>query len=144
MGTQRRNRAFVDFELRASWPAPPVIAWREAYFDGADVTGVELVDPLGRTTQVDIVDVEGSSEKRETFLARLAERAARRSSDTKRSVALDPMNPKDRRIIHVALRDVDGVATMSVGSGRYRQVVVVPEGSPAYEEAQRASRDSDS
>jgi spoIIIJ-associated protein len=87
-----------------------------------------------------IVDVEGSSEKRESFLARLAERAGRRSTDTKRSVALDPMNSKDRRIIHVALRDIDGVATMSIGSGRYRQVVVVPEGSPEYEEADRSSR----
>jgi hypothetical protein len=41
--------------------------------------------------------------------------------------------------VHVALRDREGVATTSVGSGRYRQVLVVPEGAPEYEEARRQS-----
>ena len=86
-----------------------------------------------------IVETEGGSEKRETVLARLADRAAKRALETKRTVALDPMNAKDRRLIHVALRDADDVATMSTGSGRYRQVVVVPEGSPEFDEARRAS-----
>ena len=49
------------------------------------------------------------------------------------------MNGRDRRIIHLAVRDADGVASMSVGEGRYRQVVVVPEGAPEYEEALRQS-----
>jgi len=89
-----------------------------------------------------IVDAEGSSEKRETFLGRLAERAAKRSRETSRSVALDPMNAKDRRIIHVALRDAEGVATMSTGSGQYRQVVVVPEGSPEYDDAKKSSEEA--
>jgi hypothetical protein len=47
------------------------------------------------------------------------------------------MNPRDRRIIHVSVREMEGVVTMSVGAGRYRQVVVVPEGAPEYEEARR-------
>ena len=84
-----------------------------------------------------VVDAEGDSDRREAYLARLAERAAQRACETGRSVAIDPMNPKDRRVVHVALRDFEGVVTMSVGSGRYRQVVVVPEGAPEYEEARR-------
>ena len=83
-----------------------------------------------------VVDVEGNREKRESFLARAAERAAKRARETGRSVALEAMNAKDRRGIHVALREVEGIATMSIGEGRYRQVVVVPEGSPDYDEAQ--------
>jgi hypothetical protein len=39
----------------------------------------------------------------------------------------------------VALRDAEDVATMSVGEGRYRQVLVVPEGAPEYEEARSAA-----
>jgi len=89
-----------------------------------------------------VVDAEGDPERRESFLTRLAERAARRARESRRSVALDAMNPKDRRIIHVALRDEEGVATMSVGSGRYRQVVVVPEGTPEYEEARQVSEEA--
>jgi len=82
-----------------------------------------------------VVDVEGDTDKREAFLARMAERAADRARQTGRSVALEAMNGRDRRGIHVALRDAEGVATMSIGEGRYRQVVVVPEGAPDYEEA---------
>ncbi len=84
-----------------------------------------------------ILDVEGDREKRSSLLERAAERAAARARSSGRAVALDPMNGRDRRAVHVALRDVEGVATMSVGEGRYRQVVVVPEGAPEYEEALR-------
>jgi hypothetical protein len=49
------------------------------------------------------------------------------------------MNGKDRRILHVTLKDIEAVATMSVGEGRYRQVVVVPEGADEYEEALASS-----
>ena len=82
-----------------------------------------------------VVDIEGERERREEFLGRVAGRAAKRARDTGRSVALDPMNGKDRRAIHLALRDEDGIATMSIGEGRYRQVVVVPEGAAEYDEA---------
>jgi len=84
-----------------------------------------------------VVDLEGAGETRESFLAAMAERVARRAIETGRAVALDPMNPRDRRTIHLALREAEGVATMSRGEGRYRQVVVVPEGAAEYEEALR-------
>jgi len=86
-----------------------------------------------------VIDVEGNHDRREGFLTRVAERAAARARETGRTVALDPMGPRDRRSIHVALRDMEGVATMSSGEGRYRQVLVVPEGAPEYEEAREAS-----
>jgi predicted RNA-binding protein Jag len=86
-----------------------------------------------------VVDVEGNHERREAFLFRVAERAAARARETGRTVALDPMGPRDRRSIHVALREAGDVATMSVGEGRYRQVLVVPEGAPEYEDARSAA-----
>ena len=45
------------------------------------------------------------------------------------------MNGRDRRTIHIKIREIDDVATMSIGEGRYRQVLVVPEGAPEYDEA---------
>jgi spoIIIJ-associated protein len=82
-----------------------------------------------------VLDVEGEGSAREELLEKVADRAAKRARTTGRPVALEAMNAKDRRTIHVALRDVEGIATMSVGDGRYRQVVVVPEGCPEYQEA---------
>ncbi|MDP6980035.1 MAG: R3H domain-containing nucleic acid-binding protein [Myxococcota bacterium] len=87
-----------------------------------------------------VVDAEGDAEKRTDFLERLARRAAGRATDTGRSVALDPMNGRDRRVLHMKIRDMDGVATMSVGEGRYRQVVVVPEGADEYDEAVESTK----
>jgi spoIIIJ-associated protein len=89
-----------------------------------------------------VVDCEGDSEQRESFLERQAGRAARRAVESGRSVALDPMNGRDRRALHMAVRAIEGVTTMSVGTGRYRQVVIVPEGAPEYQEALAAAREA--
>ena len=82
-----------------------------------------------------VVDVDGGGDEREQTLGRLAERAVKRATETGRSIALDPMNGRDRRTIHIKVREMDGVATMSIGEGRYRQVLVVPEGAPEYDDA---------
>lgn len=89
-----------------------------------------------------VLDVEGDEESREAYLEDLAQRAARRALKIGRAVALDPMNSAERRILHVALRDTEDVATMSTGTGRYRQVVVVPKGAPEFDEAQRSSQEA--
>jgi len=86
-----------------------------------------------------VLEVEGNADAREDFLSGLATRAAGRARKTGRAVALDPMNGRDRRTIHLALRDESDIATMSIGEGRYRQVVIVPEGAPEYEDARRES-----
>ena len=86
-----------------------------------------------------VVEVDGNADAREEFLGKLAERVAKRALQTGRAVALDPMNGRDRRMIHMALRDREDVATMSEGEGRYRQVVVVPENSDEFEEAREQS-----
>lgn len=86
-----------------------------------------------------VLDVEGDREKRQDYLARLAERASERARSTGRSVALDPMNSQDRRSIHEALRDTPGIATTSIGEGAYRQVLVVPEAAPEFPDARTRS-----
>jgi spoIIIJ-associated protein len=104
--------------------------------EGIQLLANQLSMRLGLERRV-VVDVEGESMEREAFLERIAERAATRARDSGRAVALEPMNGRDRRVIHVALRDAPDIATMSIGEGRYRQVVVVPKGAPEYEEARR-------
>ena len=108
--------------------------------EGRSVDAIQLLANQAASRASDepprvVVDVEGNDEARESLLSRLAERVAGRARDTGRAVALDPMNGRDRRLIHLALREEEGIATMSIGEGRYRQVVVVPEGAPEYEEA---------
>lgn len=72
------------------------------------------------------IDVEGYKHRRKQRVAEIAHRAAERALSQKRSVPLKPMTPAERRMVHVALRDVPGITTASEGTGEYRHVVVLP------------------
>jgi spoIIIJ-associated protein len=56
-----------------------------------------------------------------------AETAAERVERTGQPFALSPMNSRDRRIVHLALKDRPGVRTESDGAGPYRKVVIHPQ-----------------
>jgi spoIIIJ-associated protein len=72
------------------------------------------------------VDVESYKARREEQLVRLAERMAERAASTGRAVALEAMPPRERRIVHIALRNHPQVTTQSVGEGDQRKVTIVP------------------
>lgn len=58
--------------------------------------------------------------------------AAERVQASKQPFRLNPMSSRERRIVHLALKDMPGVRTESVGIGEHRQVVIHPaESKPA-------------
>lgn len=67
-------------------------------------------------------------EKREQTLISLATRVAEQVKNTSRNRALEPMTAYERRIIHTAIQNIDGVCSASVGDGKNRRVVVFVEG----------------
>ncbi|SHI15442.1 RNA-binding cell elongation regulator Jag/EloR [Sporanaerobacter acetigenes] len=71
-----------------------------------------------------LVDTKGYRKKREETLIRLAHKMADKAKYSKRPVRLEPMNPYERRIIHSALQNVEGVTTHSEGEEPYRRVVI--------------------
>ncbi len=73
-----------------------------------------------------VVDAAGYKAKRSRMLHDLALRMADQASRTKRTVALEPMPPYERRIVHMALRSREDVQTKSVGEGNSRKVTIVP------------------
>ena len=72
------------------------------------------------------VDVEGYDERRKQSLSNLANRVAARVVKTGRSIELEPMSARERRLVHVALSENSDVYTESSGDGRDRRVVVIP------------------
>ncbi len=76
-----------------------------------------------------VVDVEKYKARREKSLRQLAHRMAERVSFNHQPVALEPMPPNERRIIHLTLRDHPIVTTKSIGKGEQRKVTIVPKGS---------------
>lgn len=74
------------------------------------------------------LDAENYREKRKQTLEKLAINLAKKVRKTNRRVALEPMNPYERRIIHSALQGNKYVETYSEGNEPYRHVVVVYKG----------------
>lgn len=70
------------------------------------------------------VDVSGYRKRREEALRKLAERMARKVVREKKKVRLAPMNARERRIIHMALKDHPEVVTYSIGEEPNRRVVI--------------------
>ncbi len=66
--------------------------------------------------------------RREETLRALAKRQANKVLKYRKSTALEPMNPYERRIIHTAIQEIEGVTSHSVGEGDRRRVVITPEG----------------
>lgn len=75
-----------------------------------------------------VVDCENYREKRKETLTALALRLAEKAHRTCRKIALEPMNPFERRIIHSALLDSEIAETHSEGEDAQRHVVIVPKG----------------
>lgn len=75
-----------------------------------------------------VVDCENYREKRKETLTALAQRLAEKSVRLQRKIALEPMNPFERRIIHSALADSEIASTESEGDEPNRYVVIVPKG----------------
>ncbi len=63
-------------------------------------------------------------------LRMMAQVASDRVIDTGDPFALSPMNPRERRIIHLALKNIPQVRTQSEGMGPERKVVIVPANPP--------------
>ena len=70
------------------------------------------------------IDTENYRVRRKETLENLAKNIAYKVKRTKRPVALEPMNPFERRVIHSALQNDRYVTTHSEGEDPYRHVVV--------------------
>jgi spoIIIJ-associated protein len=70
------------------------------------------------------LDVGNYREKREETLKRLAKRLADKVAKNRKSIALEPMNPYERRIIHATLQGFRSVETYSIGEEPHRKVVI--------------------
>ena len=71
-----------------------------------------------------VLDVENYRKGRERTLTALAKRMADEAVRTGRRIELEPMNPYERRIVHMALQEDPRVETLSQGAEPRRQVII--------------------
>jgi len=80
------------------------------------------------------LDIGGYKKRREALLISMAQKAASRAVRSGRPVALEAMNPAERRIVHSTLQNFAGISTHSEGEEPDRRVIVTPSQSAGTEE----------
>lgn len=82
------------------------------------------------------VDCNGYRDKRRETLEALAKRTSAKVIKQGRKIALEPMNPYERRIIHSCVAEIEGVSSHSTGVEPYRKVVIYAD-KPKYDNRRR-------
>jgi spoIIIJ-associated protein len=77
------------------------------------------------------VDVGGYRHKRTEALVRFARQVASAVKENGARTALEPMSAVDRKVVHDAIAEIDGVTTVSEGEEPRRRVVVLPASGPS-------------
>ena len=72
------------------------------------------------------IDIESYRARHQEALTQLAIKSGEKAKKSGKPITLNPMNPHDRRIVHLALQGDKEVKTMSRGEGLYKKVVVYP------------------
>lgn len=73
-----------------------------------------------------LVDAEGYRSRRDDNLATMARKLGKEALKLGKIITFEPMNPRDRRVVHLALAKFEGVITKSEGEGDDRRVQIIP------------------
>jgi len=75
-----------------------------------------------------IVDSENYRARRRDALQELARRMGEQAKKKQKPVTLNPMSPRDRRIVHLILQEDSSLVTKSSGKGYFRKLIIIPAG----------------
>ena len=85
------------------------------------------------------LDCNGYRDKRRETLDALARKTSAKVIKQGRKIALEPMNPYERRIIHSCVAEIEGVSSRSTGTEPYRKVVIYAD-KPKFDRGNRHDR----
>lgn len=142
--TAREAEEDVYFEITSGEDYGNIIGRRGETLDALQYLTRLFVNRANDNNKRVALNVGDYRARREETLRALAKRQAQRVLKYGRSSSLEPMNPYERRIIHTAIQEIEGVTSHSVGEGDRRRVVVTPEGGDRrgnYRNDRRGGRD---
>jgi spoIIIJ-associated protein len=117
--------------LMASPSSSILIGKNGSTLDAIQYLTTRVASRGGRVVPPIMVDIENYKERKCTRLERIARRTAQKVLAENHEIALPAMTAADRKIIHTALKDFQGVTTYSQGPEGDRYVVVAPGHPPA-------------
>lgn len=110
-----------------------VIGKRGSVLEAIQYLTTRIAHKSGEPRRHVSVDAEGYRARHEDQLSEMAKRLGARVAKEGKVITFDPMSARDRRIVHMALREFPGVRTESRGEGPDRRVQIIPvrAGDPA-------------
>lgn len=121
------NQLFTIFEITNAEPG--IIIGKHGHTLDAIQYLVNLIvnhDKKQISNKIYLVDIDGYRKRREEYLKRYAQEKAEIAKRKGEPIALYFMNSIERKIVHLALKDDDGVTTYSEGRDPYRKVIIKP------------------
>jgi spoIIIJ-associated protein len=104
-----------------------IIGKKGAVLDAIQYLTARVVVRPGEPRRHLIVDAEGYRARHEDQLSQMARRLAERVATEGKVITFDPMSARERRIVHMALRDMKGVRTESTGEEPQRRIQIIPD-----------------
>jgi spoIIIJ-associated protein len=103
-----------------------IIGKKGAVLEAIQYLTTRIVHRPGSRRRHVSVDAEGYRARHEDQLAQMAKRLGARVAAEGKVITFDPMSPRDRRIVHMALREFEGVRTESIGEEPDRRIQIIP------------------
>ncbi len=104
-----------------------LIGRRGQMLDALEYLVNRAVGREGESTRI-VVDSQNYRARRRQSLEELARRMGEQAKKKRKVVALNPMSPRDRRIVHLVLQEDPSLSTKSSGKGYYRKLIIIPQG----------------
>jgi spoIIIJ-associated protein len=116
-----------------------IIGKRGAVLEAIQYLTMRVIQRMGEPRRHISVDAEGYRARHEEQLSQMARRLGERVAAEGKIITFDPMTARDRRVVHMAVRDMEGVRTESSGEGQDRRVQLIPT-NPAAAAAAKAAQ----
>jgi spoIIIJ-associated protein len=138
VGLFERMGAQVDIEMKETPEAIGVslkpregnaVECGSAFVEAVQYLANRVANPRAEGRKWVNLEVGGFREESDPLVKAMAERLAASARKMGKVLAIAPISARERRQIHLALVDVDGIATRSEGEGLFRTLLIVPESS---------------
>jgi spoIIIJ-associated protein len=124
---QQRDEEEGDIHIQVTGPdAGRIIGKKGQVLAAVQFIVNRAMNPPGLERRYVSVDADGYRSRREDSLANMARRLGRQAVSDGQIITFEPMSPRDRRVVHLALAKFDGVVTKSEGEGDDRRVQIIP------------------
>jgi len=132
MGIEAEARARIEDEsivLDLAGDSSGVLIGRKGQMlDALEYLVSRIVSRDQASTVRVVIDCERYRERRREALEEMARRMADEAKRRNRTVKMNAMSPRDRRIVHLVLQRDAAITTRSSGKGHFRKLIIIPRG----------------